>query len=204
MKKPLRLIMLILLIPGMLFAAEPYYDAGSQMFNITAGATVPFFYHNPSRNDQGYQGPEWTFWPGDGADRTHRTVGGVGTISYQVFLHPYIALGGELGFQFDFARSGIVGTNVPIFVKATAIPVQGTVELPISIGAGLLYASYDGSSKITFGCEAEIGVRYFITDSWGVGINVGIYIFPELYASAPAKMSTLSYIPATLTVTYRH
>ena len=202
MKKTLRLLAALLLLPTLLFAAEPYYGDGSQIFNITAGVTVPFFYNNPNRAPE--QGPEWTFWPGDGVSQTHRTVGGVGAISYQVFLNPYIALGGELGFQFDFSRAGIVETNVPIFVKATAVPVQGKFEVPISLGAGLLYASYDGASKLTFGCQLEVGMRYFITDEWGVGINVGLYVFPEIYAGESSKMSTLSYLPATLTVSYRH
>ena len=202
MKKTLGILATLLLLPSLLFAAELYYDSGSQIFNITAGATVPFFYNYPDRDPD--QGPDWTFWPGDGPNRTHRSVGGVGAISYQVFLHPYFAIGGELGFQFDFSRAGIVETNVPIFVKATTVPVQGRFEVPISLGAGLLYTSYDGSSKLTFGCELEVGMRYFITDEWGVGINVGLYIFPELYAGNAGKMSTLAYIPATLTVSYRH
>lgn len=202
MKKTLKALAALLLLPSLLFAAEPYYDSGSQIFNITAGATVPFFYHYPDRNSE--TGNDITFWPGDGLNRTHRSVGGIGAISYQVFVTPYIAVGGELGFQFDFSRAGLVETNVPIFVKATAVPVQGRFEVPISLGAGLLYASYDGSSKITFGCELELGVRYFITDEWGIGINTGIYVFPELYAGSKGKISTLSYIPATITVSYRH
>ncbi len=200
MKKILKFLAALLLLPSLLFAAEPYYDAGSQIFNITAGATVPFFYNNPEHD------PAWTFGPGL-ADKGHTnsTVGGIGAISYQVFLNPYLAIGGELGFQFDFqAESKVVATNVPIFVKLTTLPVQGRFEVPISVGAGLLYTSYDGSSKLTFGCDLEVGIRYFITDAWGIGVNVGLLFIPEIYVSNAAKMSTLSYMPATLTVSYRH
>ena len=203
MKKTLKLLAALPLLPLLsIGAAGTYYDAGSQIFNITAGATVPFFYSYPDRDSE--SGPEWTFWPGNGPGQTHRSVGGVGAISYQIFVNPYLAIGGELGFQFDFSRAGLVETNVPIFFKATTVPVQGRFEVPISIGAGLLYASYDGASKITFGCEVEAGIRYFITDEWGVGINVGLYIFPELYTSESTKMSTMAYIPTTVTVSYRH
>ena len=200
MKKTLRFIAALLVLPAFLFAAEPYYDSGSQIFNITAGATVPFFYHYPDHD------PEWTFGPGSSDDgHTNSTIGGYGSISYQVFVNPYLALGGELGFQFDFqAKSGIVATNVPIFFKMTTVPVQGSFEVPLSLGAGLLYTSYDGASKLTLGCSFEVGIRYFITDEWGVGINVGLYIFPEIYTSETTKISTMSYIPATITVSYRH
>ena len=202
MKKTLRFLAALLLLPTLLFAADPYYDSGSQIFNITAGATVPFFYNYPGNPD----GPEWSFGPGvDSKGHTNSTVGGIGAISYQIFVNPYIALGGELGFQFDFqAESGIVATNVPIFFKMTALPVQGRFEVPLSLGAGLLYTSYDGYSKLTLGCSIEAGIRYFITDSWGIGVNVGMLFIPELYTSDTNKISTLSYIPATLTVSYRH
>ena len=93
---------------------------------------------------------------------------------------------------------------MPIFVKATAVPVQGRFEVPISIGAGLLYMSYDGASKLSFGCQFEVGIRYFITEAWGIGLNYGFYFFPEIYAGEPEKSSTMSYMPITLTVSYRH
>ena len=204
MRKPLRFILLLLLLPGMLFAAEPYYDSGSQIFNITAGFTTPMMYYNPGRNAQGYEGPELTFFPGNGENNTHHTFGGLGAISYQVFINPYFAIGGQLGFQFDFVNSGLVSTVVPIFVKATYVPVQGRFEVPLSLGAGLAYISYDGSSKLTFGCELEVGARYFITDEWGLGLNASFLVIPELYSSNTVKMSTMMYMPVTLTVSYRH
>ena len=205
MKKALRFLLILIFLPSMLFAAEPYYDKGSQIFSITAGVTVPMMYYNPSRNANGeYTGPELTFFPGSGPNNTHRTVGGIGAISYQVFLNPYFAIGGHLGFQFDFVNSGIVETTVPIFVKATYVPLQGKFEIPISLGAGLAYISYDGNSKLTFGCELEVGARYFITDEWGLGLNASFLVIPELYASAKEKISTMMYMPVTLTVSYRH
>ena len=207
MKKFKIALMLLLLIPGMLSAAEPYYDSGSQMFSIKAGVTTPFFYYNPENDNSTNtnKNPVLSMWPGMGHDQTHRTIGGVASIAYQVFLNPYLALGGELGFQFDFANDGNVGTNVPIFMKLTYMPVQtGKIDVPISIGAGFLYAGYKDLSKITFGCEVELGVRFFITEAWGVGVNVGMYLFPEIYTSNTEWFSMMSYIPATISVTYRH
>ena len=208
MKKFKIALMLLLLIPGMLSAAEPYYDSGSQMFSIKAGVTTPFFYYNPANdknNEEAEKPPVLSMWPGMGKNQTQRTIGGVASIAYQVFLNPYLALGGELGFQFDFSKSDSVETNVPIFMKLTYMPVQtGKIDVPISIGAGFLYAGYEEYSKITFGCEFEIGVRFFITESWGVGVNVGMYLFPEIYTSNTDWFSMLSYIPATVSVTYRH
>ena len=184
-------------------SANPYYDAGSQMFTINVGPTVPFFTYNGA-NNKAY------FWPGINpappADpvNTNTLVGGIGSISYQVFLSPYWALGGELGYQFDFSRSGDVSTNVPITAKLTYVPVQGDFDIPISLGLGMDYISYDSYSKISFGLTFEVGFRYYFTESWGDGINTGLLVVPEVYFDRAEKNSVMTYIPATISVTYRH
>lgn len=200
MKKALRFLLILIFLPGMLFAAEPYYDKGSQIFSITAGVTVPMMYYNPHAENT----PDLTFFPGSEENTTRHTVGGIGAIAYQVFLNPYFAIGGHLGFQFDFSVSGTVATYVPIYVKATYVPLQGRFEIPISLGAGLLYTSFNDFSKLTFGCELEVGARYFITDEWGLGLNASFHVIPEIYTSEKTKISTMMFMPITLSVSYRH
>lgn len=191
-----------ILIPLMLFlsvlsgvGAASYYDTGSQIFTITAGVTTPMSFTSNG---------ETMFWPGNGDNQTHHTIGGIGALSYQIFVTPYLAIGGELGYQFDFSRSGDVSTNVPITAKLTYVPLQGDFEIPLSLGLGIDYISYDSYSKITLGLTAEVGFRYFFTDSWGVGINAGLLVVPELYFDDTSKIGVMTYIPTTLSVTYRH
>ena len=192
--------MLILLLPVFLVARPTYYDTGSQLFSISAGPTIPFFYYNPyDRADP----PELTF----GFNDTHHTVGGFGSISYQVFLNEYFAIGGELGYQFDFAKSNDVFTSVPILVKMTYVPLQGDFEIPISLGIGLDYMSITDYSSINLGITFEIGMRYFFTNEWGVGITAGIHFVPEIYGftgESLEKSSYYSYSPIMISVTYRH
>lgn len=191
-----------ILIPLMLFlaalpglGAASYYDTGSQIFTITAGVSTPMSYTSHG---------ESMFWPGSGEGQTHHTVGGIGALSYQIFVTPYLAIGGELGYQFDFSRSGDVSTNVPITAKLTYVPVQGDFDIPISFGLGMDYISYDSYSKISFGLTFEVGFRYYFTESWGVGINTGLLVVPEVYFDRAEKNSVMTYIPATISVTYRH
>ena len=72
------LIMLLALSVLLGASANPYYDAGSQMFTINVGPTVPFFTYNGSDN-KAY------FWPGinpeDELINTNALVGGIGSIS---------------------------------------------------------------------------------------------------------------------------
>ena len=195
MKRILIPLMLLILAVSTL-GAVPYYDTGSQIFTITAGVTTPLTYTNQGQN-----------WVGPGYDserQTNHSIGGIGALSYQEFVNPYLAIGGELGYQFDFIADDNVCTNVPITAKLTYVPVQGDFEVPISLGIGADYISYDSYSKITFGLTFEIGMRYFFTESWGVGINAGLLVVPELYFDDTTKTGVMTYIPATLSVSYRH
>ena len=178
--------------------AVPYYDSGSQMFSINAGAVVPLSLTNFETNK--------TTW-GPGEDGTHMSIGGIGAISYQVFLNSAFALGGEIGYQFNFAMDNEVFSSVPILLKMTFMPVQGNIDVPISFGVGFNYLSYDSYSKFTFMANMEIGARYFFNDNWGLGIHSGISFIPEPYINEKDnvnKSSILTVIPATLSVTYRH
>ena len=185
-------------------SANPYYDAGSQMFTINVGPTVPFFTYNGSDN-KAY------FWPGinpeDELINTNALVGGIGSISYQVFLSPYWALGGELGYQFNYVAGTDIYASVPINVKVSYYPVQtGKFDLPISLGIGLNYISFRDSSKLTFSATVEFGGMYYITDEWGIGIHAGLYFIPEFYLTdGRSQYSGIeTYIPIRLSVAYRH
>ena len=187
------LMLLVSVLSGL--GAAAYYDTGSQIFTITAGVSTPMSFTSNG---------ESMFWPGTGDGQTHHTIGGIGALSYQIFVNPYLAIGGELGYQFDFSRAGEVCTNVPITAKLTYVPLQGDFEIPISLGVGADYISYDSYSKITLGLTFEVGFRYYFTDSWGVGVNAGLLVVPELYFDDMSKTSVMTYIPTTLSVTYRH
>lgn len=193
MRKKIISSLLMILIGCSLFAAS-YYDNGSQRFTISAGISEPLsitrFADNETR----------TF------SDTKLSLGGYGSICYQINVHPQIALGCEIGYMFNFVVDGKLVTNVPMIFKATWLPVQGTVDIPISLGAGFSYLSLsDGGSYLPFYFSAEIGLQYYFTENWGLGINSGIWVIPEIYYSSAAssKNALATFIPATLAVTYR-
>ena len=179
--------------------AEPYYDAGSQMFSISVGTNVPL-----SLSTFEEDGMKTGFGPGFGEGKANQTMGGFGSIDYEIFLNPYFSLGAEIGYQFNFTPSKRIATNVPIYLKMTVVPVQtGKLDIPISLGLGFDYLSFNSSSKFTLSSSLTIGLKYFITDEWGIGINSGITFTPELY-SEKTKNSIFTYIPLNAVVTYRH
>ena len=196
--KKLTTILLIGCLAILSVSAAPYYDTGSQIFTITAGPTVPLTMTTFKGEDNTLVGP--------GEKGTHTTLGGYGSITYQVFTNPYIALGGELGYQFNFAMDGKIFTSVPILFKTTFFPVQGRFELPIGLGLGMDYISYDGMSLMSFGITADIGFRWYFTNEWGMGIHTGISVIPELYVTEDKidHNAISTFVPVTLSVAYRH
>lgn len=197
MKKKLTLLMIALVFCTTLLSAATYYDAGSQIFMIKAGAEIPFT--NSYKDNGSYK---HTMFFGD--DGTHFRVGGYGSIDYEVFTTPQTAIGGEIGYMFNTCYDGKVFTQVPMMMKFSYVPVQGRFEIPLSVGVGFNYMSYDNLSKFCLTAEATFGARIFINDNWGFGLQSGIQATPEIYLTNPDKNGFASFIPVEITATYRH
>ncbi len=203
--KKLSLILLLALSIISGASALPYYDTGSQMFTINVGAAIPFFTYN-GFDDKVYFGPG-TNVPGDEPQNMNEYVGGVGSISYQVFVSPYWALGGELGYQFNYAGVNNIGSNVPIMFKVSAYPVQtGLFDLPISLGIGMNYISFQDDSKLSFSAKVEFGGMFYFNDEWGLGVLAGFHFIPEIYLTEERSIYSAikAYAPITVSVAYRH
>jgi hypothetical protein len=195
MKKFLVLCVLAVTLPFTLFAAS-YYDTGSQMFSFKVGTTIPSFTYFFSSGD---------LLTGIGEGKTGLDAGGYGSISYQVFTSPQIAIGGEIGYGFNYSAEEELFTAVPFFAKATYFPVQGVVDIPISIGLGGAYIKYSDGSLMTLYTNIELGLTWYVSDNWGFGLNTGFWLIPELnyYDSLQSYDALIGFIPVTLSVTYR-
>ena len=189
-------MILVLLISTV--SAESWYQFGSMKFSISAGPTVPL---------------TLTTWgethvsPGEG--NTNFSVGGIGSIDYQVYLCSWFSLGAELGFQFNLDNNNDVFSSIPVLAKFTFVPVQtARFELPISFGVGGNYLSFGDYSKLAFGVTADIEARYFFKENWGIGIRTGFHAIFEWYANLSvtnlSKNGTLTNIPVMLSITYRN
>lgn len=197
MKNKHVIIFLLMLLTVFSLSAENYYDTNSQVFTITAGADFPFT--NSYFADDGKMITK--LWMGD--EGTHFSVGGYGSIDYEVFVNSKISLGGEIGYLFNRCSDEKLFTQVPLLFKATYVPLQGKFDLPISLGLGFNYLSYNSKSMFALASTLTIGPRFFFTDSWGIGIKSGINVTFELYTKT-AKNGIHTSIPCVLYVSYRH
>lgn len=204
MKKFLIVLLLCVIVPTLLIAAEDstpkarQYSMGSQMFTFTAGPVLPAFFYRP-------------FLPSSEGEKflpffdTHLKVGGFGSIRYQGFLSSTLALGGELGYYFAYDRNDLF-TSVPFQAKLTYIPLQGTFEIPLSVGLGFSYNSYQKTSYLSPLVTGEVGFSWYFKENWGLTIGTGLQLIPEIYGkdSPNYTHTTLAgFMPITLSVTYR-
>ena len=195
MKKFFPLILIVLLLPVMLYSVD-FYEAGSQQFSFRLGTNVPAFVHFFSDN---------TTAGGPGEGNTGMKMGGYGAISFQMFNSPKTAIGGEIGYNFNFSAEKEFFSAVPFFGKYTYYPVQGSFDLPLSVGLGGAYIKYKTSSLMTLYTNLEVGAIWYPGENWGFGLSTGIWLIPELNyePSLKADNAIAGFIPITLSVTYR-
>ena len=199
MKKKVMAFATIALLVMMALTAADYYDTGSQIFMINAGVDIPL---SVSFKDE--SSSSFVTNTGIGMDGTHINVGGYGSIDYEVFTNSKIAIGGEIGYQFNYCTDEVLFTQVPMCFKASYVPVQGMFEIPLSIGLGFSYMSYNEKSILSPMASATIGFRFFPTENWGFGIKSGIKATFELYLSDSEKNGIGTFIPVHLYASYRH
>ena len=195
MKKIFLLCLIALLLPLTLYSVD-YYDTGSQQFAFKLGTNVPLFANFYNMNEMRV---------GPGEDNTGMSMGGYGSISYQVFNSPKTAIGGEIGYNFNFSAEKEFFSAVPFFAKYSYFPLQGAVDIPLSVGLGAAYIKYKTGSLMTLYTNFEVGAIWFPGENWGFGISTGLWLIPELnYKDELTQYNALlGIIPITLSVTYR-
>ncbi|MFA7671810.1 MAG: hypothetical protein WCY53_06100 [Sphaerochaetaceae bacterium] len=204
-KKLSLLILIFLLIIPLAFAQDEApvkyreYGKGSNMFTFTAGVVLPTFFYRPYADDPFLAFP----------NEMHMKLGGYGSIRYQSFVNSVLALGGELGYYFGYDLGMDLFTSVPIQAKLTYIPLQGAFEIPLSLGLGIAYNSYQAGEKPSylsmFG-SLEAGFSWFFKPDWGITVSSGLQFIPEIYfKNHPHFQDTTlaAFMPITLSVTYR-
>ena len=195
MKKFFLLCLIALLLPLTLYSAD-YYDAGSQHFSFNLGTNFPTFIHFFDDNTTVF---------GLGEGNTGMSMGGYGSINYQIFNSPKTAIGGEIGYNFNFAVDENFFSAVPFFAKYSYFPVQGTFDVRMSLGLGAAYIKYKTGSLMTLYTNFEVGAIWFPGENWGFGLSTGLWLIPELnYVESLKDDNALAgFIPITLSVTYR-
>ena len=202
MRKHLLIVLLILVFAALpAFSAEYYYEKGDTAFTFGVGVDFPVFQGFVNNDTKGFE---------TGIKGTHTYIGGYGTLSYESFVTRNLAVGGEIGYAFNNSFAMKILTTIPITAKLSYYPVQtGKFDLILHANAGITVLRYDNNRFLAPHIKLSVNPVYYITDSWGIGIDAGLWANYEFYgSSASGSKSTESafgvFAPLTLSLIYRH
>ncbi|MBQ7167649.1 MAG: hypothetical protein IJR93_11960 [Treponema sp.] len=136
--------------------------AGDQQLKITVGAGLPLNFGTPF------------------SDEDKIKLGGYGTFGYHFFLTDWFAVGADIGFGFNPTIAGHTFNHVPTVAVATLQPSIGNFEFPIAVGVGAAWETYNGETYWPgLVLVGEVGARYKISQSWGVGLDASYKMMPQ-------------------------
>ncbi|MCR5760988.1 MAG: hypothetical protein K6F82_03170 [Sphaerochaetaceae bacterium] len=195
------IVLLILAAASSAVFADTYYEKGDTLFSVNAGVNLPCFMFFPNSTSDEFV---------TGFDGTHLSLGGYVSLSYQGFLSKYFALGGQIGYGFNYSKAKYVYATVPITAKVSYIPVQNyNFDLKINANAGISVLRYNDQRYLSPFMSLTVAPTYYFSTSWGIGLEAGVWSWLEYYS----KSSTYNkwedtcigmFAPVTVCLTYRH
>ena len=201
-KKLVLFLILFVFISGSIFAAsdeddddyDTYvetYSLGDQMFFINGGIFIPLFFFDRSAEVMD----------------TNLTLGGTGSLSWQVFLSNHISVGAELGGMFALSPNKRVLYMIPLTVKATYWFRFYPFEIPISLGLGGNLSILDEAAHIDFIAKPGLGFYWNFNEEWAFGANAVYWFVPQMYSGSGKVPSSHSmfgnFMDVTLSVLFR-
>lgn len=150
--------------PDATFEYEPIRK-GDQFIRMGLGLGIPLF--NLSSN---------------GIDTsTNLLLGGTGIIGYSRFLNSKIALGGEIAFSFNSTLGDNLFFYLPITFKATYAFVYKRIHIPLSLGAGFAFQTYNTTNFFGPIIKPEVGAYFQYSPDWSFGASAAWNIIPQFY-----------------------
>lgn len=148
------------------------YGLGDQNFSINVGAIFPLFFFDPTPVDGG------SSFAG-----TNLTVGGEGSLLYEVFLTSNFKVGLELGGMFAFSPNDNSFFMVPITARAAYEFHFGQFSLPFYLGLGVNILTYEEVTDVQFIMKPGVSLYWNYNSDWSFGGNLVYWIAPEIIPS---------------------
>jgi len=200
-KKIIILLTLLVFISGPLFAVsdddddydtyQETFSLGDQMFFINGGVFIPLFFFDRSLD----------------VKDTNLTLGGTGSLCWQVFLTNHLSVGAELGGMFALSPNKRVLYMIPLMLKATYWIRFYPFEIPLSLGLGGNLSILEEAAHIDFIAKPGIGFYWNMNEEWAFGINATYWFVPQIYSGSgkvPSDNSMFgNFMDASLSVLFR-
>jgi hypothetical protein len=140
------------------------YTRGDQTFTFNVGLITPLFFINQGSVMQ------HNFTP---------PVGGTGTISYLHFLGPVLAIGGEIGFQFNYTLAENVIYFIPIGFRTSWQFLFRRFEFPLSVTTGIVFHRYLNTGYVGPFLKGGAAAFFRATASWSFGLSSEWTLYPQ-------------------------
>lgn len=142
------------------------YGLGDQMFLINGGLMVPLFFHNPENGT---------------VTDTNLSLGGIGSLEWNAYLTGNLSLGINLAGMFSISPLGRVLGMVPITAKLSYFFHRYPFEVPIFLGLGVNFISFDEYAYI--GPIVKPGAAFYwnFHSEWALGVQLAYWWVPEIY-----------------------
>lgn len=141
---------------------------GSQYIKLGLGLDIPLLMQTPD----GVKNPD------------NINIGGSGCIGYYYYFTPHFSLGGELNFQFNTTLAENVLFRLPILLRPSYTFTIGKIHIPIGLGLGGTFESYDSKTYFNVTVQPEIGVYYIFNPEWSFGAAVSWDVVPQWYSDS--------------------
>lgn len=149
----------------------PTYDLGDQLFSISAGLFIPLFFHNPLQETE----------EEEAIMKTNLSLGGIGGLEWGAFLGSNVSLGFQLAGMFAVSPLERVIGMIPITAKLSYYFRFFPFELPIFLGAGVNFLTFD--EYLYFGPILKPGAAFYwnFHPEWSLGLQFQYWWVPEFY-----------------------
>ncbi|OQA64285.1 MAG: hypothetical protein BWY39_00336 [Spirochaetes bacterium ADurb.Bin269] len=140
--------------PATSYEYEPIRK-GDQLIAISLGIGIPLFNLGP-----------------DGIEtKTNIFTGGLGTIGFSQFINTRIALGGEITFAFNSTLGENLYFYIPMMFTASWETVFDRIRVPVSLGAGFAFQTYNSVTYFGPVVRPRIGAYYQYNPEWSFGVG---------------------------------
>lgn len=192
-------VVLLLLIVAAFGAAQeseneelfvPTNSLGDQTLGINLGLFVPLFFSGSA----------------DGVEPANLTLGGVGSLHWGSYLSDEWKVGVELGGSFSFTPNGRALFLVPITARGSYIFNAYPWEFPVTVGAGVSFASLEELVKLDPFVKVGGGAYWNFSAQWAFGLDTFYWFIPQVYFDGlPAGSSETrfgNFLEITLSALY--
>jgi len=205
LSKTLLIIPLSLLFIGMIDAQEedPFTPQnsvnqrfrGDQSFSISAGTIIPLFtvlLHDIDISEKKA-----------GVTKTQLSVGGVGYLTYGIYIFPDIKLSLQLGGSFEWDINRNLLYMVPLVLRGSyEFHPMGRMTIPLHLGLGINMITWKEEFEVDFLLKPGFGVYFDWNVEWSFGVDFYYWFVPQLSSKYEQYNSIANSLDITLVAEY--